>query len=88
MARANIARKELPVTAFETAWIMAVLVKMLVDRPKHAAIAKGLRRYAMLKVAPSSPSCFRGEVKSLLETASLELAISARASAFARSIAV
>jgi hypothetical protein len=68
--------------------MIAALVKALVDRPKHAAIVKGLRRYAMLIVTPSSLFFFRGEVKSLLETASPESAILARAFAFARSIRV
>jgi hypothetical protein len=83
-----MALKALPVTASETAWIMAVLVKALVERPKHAAMVKGLRRYATLNVAPSSRTWLRGEVKSLLETASPESAILARAPAFARSIIV
>jgi hypothetical protein len=67
---------------------MAAFVKALVDRPKQPAMVKGFRRYTMLSVEPSRRSFFLGEVKSLLETASPESAILARAIAFARSITV
>jgi hypothetical protein len=68
--------------------MIAVFVKMLVDRPRHAATVKGFSRYAALTTALCRRSLFLGDVKSLDATASPESAIASRALAFRRSIRV
>ena len=42
---ANMALKLLPVIPSRIAWMIAVFVNALVDRPKQVAIVKGLNKY-------------------------------------------
>lgn len=83
-----MALKASPSKAAETECMIAVFVKMLVDRPRHVATVNGFKRYAALMVAPSSRSRLLDDVKSLVDTASRESAIRPRAFAFRMSIRV
>ena len=67
---------------------MAVFVKMLVERPRHAATVNGLNRYAALMKMLGKRSFPLDETKSLVETASPESAIVPIAPAFKRSRSV
>ena len=77
-----------PASAAETAFMIAVVVKMLVERPRHAATVKGFSKYAALTTVPCRLSLLLGDVKSLVETDSPVWAIASIAWAFKRSIRV
>lgn len=85
---ANIALKTSPSSAAEMECMIAVFVKMLVDRPRHAATVNGFNRYAALTTVLCRRSFLLEDVKSLVETASPESAIASRAFAFTRSTRV
>lgn len=68
--------------------MIAVFVKMLVERPRQAATVKGFSRYAALTMVLCRRSFILGDVNSLVETASPVSAIASRAWAFRRSIRV
>ena len=83
-----MALKTSPSSAAEMELIIAVFVKVLVERPRHAAIVNGFKRYTALTMVLSRRSLFLEDVKSLVDTASPESAMASRALAFRRSTKV
>lgn len=91
-----------PLTALDSAYRIPVVVKTLVDRPRHVAIVNGLKRnlasqirystrrdiayYHAATETPSHLICFRNAENNLPETACPESEIVIKAFAFIRSI--
>lgn len=72
----------LPITALDTAARIAVVVKTVVDLPRHVATVKGLKRYHAAMVVPSHLTSFRELKYSLPAIDTPEFEIETNAFAF------